>query len=230
MDVDVKRMYSDIYRSYDIANAVFSFGTMGLWRKIAAKEAMRGGMAHDILDVATGTGELAFEIARRAGDSARNVRIIGVDFNSDMLNVARVKARRRGVSIKFDIGAVMDLKYANGSFDMVTSGFGLKNLDDLQRFAEEVRRVLKIGGRFVFMDMARPENRVGEWLIEAYWGLLGSLCKVAGKSAYCSIISSINDFDKYGFVKTLKNTGFGSVKIRRLAFGPAFLITGRRLR
>lgn len=228
MSESVNRLYSDIYKNYDLVNAVCSFGTMKLWRKVAAKEAVRGRKEHAILDIGTGTGELALEMIRAADKDAGDLHIVAMDFNSRMLEIAKKKAQDRNAVVKFELGDATDLKYASNSFDVVASGFAVKNIDDLQKFSKEVRRVLKKGGRFVFLDMARPDGRIGRLFIGAYWSAMGSISAMMGKGAYVKIIGSINDFDKTKFLKILKSAGFKRVKIRNLIFGPAFLITGEK--
>lgn len=227
MSKSINKAYSDVSKNYDLVNAICSFGTMTLWRKVAAKEAVKDG-GNRILDIATGTGELAFEMVKAADKNMVDVTVTGMDFNSKMLEIARKKAKNRQVQVKFESGDATKLKYANNSFDIVASGFALKNIDDLQRFSNEVRRVLKKGGRFVFLDMARPESMLGRAFIGAYWSAMSMISRIVGKDPYVEIIGSINDFDKHKFIRTLKRTGFANVKISKLIFGPAFMITGKK--
>ena len=228
MSKNEQKIYSSIYKNYDTINTILSFGTMRLWRKVAANEAVKGNAHQRILDIASGTGELSFEMKRIADSRGKTVDIIGMDLNQKMLQVAKRKAGQRDAQIKFELGDAMRMKYADSSFDIATSGFGLKGLDNPKQFSAEVHRVLKNGGEFVFLDIARSDSSAGRLFIGAYWTIIGWLCRIIGKGSYISIINSITDFDKAKFAKILKDAGFKDVKIRKPLFGPAFLMTGRK--
>ena len=107
------------------------------------------------LDACCGTGDLAFELARRVGPGGT---VIGSDFSERMLDLAREKADTRGSPVRFEWGDALDLSYDDASFDAVTVGFGVRNLADLERGIGELARVLRPGGRLVILEITQPRR------------------------------------------------------------------------
>ncbi|MDE1861074.1 MAG: ubiquinone/menaquinone biosynthesis methyltransferase [Candidatus Micrarchaeota archaeon] len=228
MSERVSRIFAEVYKNYDTVNTVCSLGTIVTWRKTAAREAMVDHSNYALLDIATGTGELAFEIMKAADKEGKRVKITAMDFSPNMLKVAKSKATERGAGIRFELGDAMDLRYQSSSFDVVTSSFALRNVDDLETFAREAYRVMKKGGKFVFMDMARPESSAGRLFIKAYWTVIGAVGLIENRDAYLWLVSSVDRFDKHGFVRILQKQGFRNVKMSILVSGAAFLVTGNK--
>ncbi len=227
MSRESKERFDRIHRHYDFFNHLFSLGVDIGWRKEAANESMIGKKSYDILDVATGTGDLAMAISRAAKENGKSVKIIGIDFNQHMLDHAKEKVERMGIgNIRIERGDALEIRFGDSTFDVVTSGFALRNFDDLNRFAREAYRVMKKGGKLVMLDMSRPDNNL--WFMKSYFKLMEAIGSLAGKDAYKWLTQSILNFDKHKVAGIFRKQGFSNVKVKELRTGVAFIITGRK--
>ncbi|WP_167108148.1 bifunctional demethylmenaquinone methyltransferase/2-methoxy-6-polyprenyl-1,4-benzoquinol methylase UbiE [Mycobacterium sp. DL592] len=149
----VKDLFSALAKRYDLMTDFWTFGLHRLWkRRTMDLCALRPG--ERVLDVATGTGDLAFLEAAVVGPTGE---VIGVDSCTPMLDVAR---KRTPAVIDFQEGDAMDLKFPDTSFDIVTIGFGLRNVADRGQALREFHRVLRPGGRLVVLDFSTPTSKV----------------------------------------------------------------------
>ncbi|MEA2157144.1 MAG: demethylmenaquinone methyltransferase / 2-methoxy-6-polyprenyl,4-benzoquinol methylase [Solirubrobacteraceae bacterium] len=148
----VRAMFDRIAGSYDVMNSVMTAGLHHGWRRRAADLAQVG-PGDRVLDVATGTGDLAFELARRVGPGGA---VVASDFSEEMLSRARAKASGDGASVTFEWGNALELPYADGEFAAVTVGFGARNFSDLDRGLAEMTRVVRPGGRVVVLEITTP--------------------------------------------------------------------------
>ena len=156
----VRAMFDRIAGLYDRMNTVMTAGLHHEWRRRATDlaELSPGGRA---LDVATGTGDLALELARRVGAGGE---VVGVDFSERMLELARDKAEERaaslgGAGVLFETGNALALAYPDGAFDAATVGFGARNFSDLDRGLSEMARVVRPGGRVVVLEITTRAGR-----------------------------------------------------------------------
>jgi demethylmenaquinone methyltransferase/2-methoxy-6-polyprenyl-1,4-benzoquinol methylase len=152
----VRAMFDRIAGVYDRMNTVMTAGLHHQWRRRAADLAAVGpGMR--ALDVATGTGDLAFELARRVAPGGE---VVGSDFSEQMLVLAREKAARLpgAPSVRFEAGNALALPYGNASFDAATVGFGARNFSDLRVGLCEMVRVVRPGGRVVVLEITSPRR------------------------------------------------------------------------
>jgi demethylmenaquinone methyltransferase / 2-methoxy-6-polyprenyl-1,4-benzoquinol methylase len=151
----VRAMFDRISGVYDLLNTAMTAGLHHRWRERAADLAAIGPGSR-VLDVATGTGDLALELARRVGPTGE---VIGSDFAEGMLDRARAKARAPAPSAarpRFEWGDAMELPYEDGSFDAATVGFGARNFEDLGLGLSEMARVVRPGGRVVVLEITTP--------------------------------------------------------------------------
>jgi demethylmenaquinone methyltransferase/2-methoxy-6-polyprenyl-1,4-benzoquinol methylase len=152
-------MFDRIAGVYDLLNTVMTAGLHHRWRRRAADLAALAG-GERVLDVATGTGDLAFELAGRVTPGGT---VVGADFSERMLTIAREKAASlgdpaRSALVRFEQANALSLPYADSAFDAATVGFGARNFADLERGCKEMARVVKPGGRVVILEMTTPRH------------------------------------------------------------------------
>ncbi len=152
----VRNIFAEIAGRYDLLNHVLSCSIDRLWRRRLVGLVAAGGGGLSVLDICSGTGDIALAIGRRPG-----ARVIGVDFSREMLSVARSKAGRRpaGRAIGLVCADALTLPFGDGAFDVATMGFGLRNLSDYGRGIAEAARVVRVGGRVVILEFAPPKSR-----------------------------------------------------------------------
>ena len=184
-DTQVKAMFDRIARVYDRMNSVMTAGMHHRWRERAADLA-EVGPGSTALDVATGTGDLAIELARRGAE------VTGSDFAPAMLELAR----RKAPGLTFEEGDALKLAYATDSFDAATVGFGARNFSDLDLGLREMTRVTKPGGRVVVLEITTPQKPPLSWFFRAWFDrVVPALGRVAGDpDAYTYLPSSVRRF------------------------------------
>jgi len=223
----INNIFSSIADVYDLWGHIFSFGIDGIWRKMAAEEAITDNDYYKILDVATGTGSIAIDISRKAKKAKKQVEITGVDFNSDMIKIARDKIKKKKIkNICFKIEDAMDLGEPGCAYDVVTAGFLLRNVDDTEVFAEELRRILKKNGKFILLEMGKPQNKLLNIFFRIYFFIIRTVGSLIDKNAYDWLTYSILAFDRKKMADILKEKGFKDIKIKNLPFHIGFLIKG----
>jgi demethylmenaquinone methyltransferase / 2-methoxy-6-polyprenyl-1,4-benzoquinol methylase len=187
-ETQVEAMFDRIARVYDRMNAIMTAGMDRRWRERAADLA-NVGAGDRVLDVATGTGDLAIELRGRVGDAGE---VVGLDFSEGMLELARDKAP----GIRFDQGSALELPYADGEFAAATVGFGARNFSDLGRGLAEMRRVVRPGGRVVVLEITTPQKPPLSWFFRFWFDTaVPALGRFAGDSdAYTYLPSSVRRF------------------------------------
>ena len=157
MSAEVRRMFASIARRYDAANQVLSLGVHRGWRRAAVR--LSGAVPGDrVLDCATGTGDLALAFKRAVGPTGE---VVGTDFCAEMLETAPAKARRAGLQVRFEVADALALPFADGSFDVASIGFGIRNVDDPVRCLREMARVVRSRGRVVVLEFGQPRGAFG---------------------------------------------------------------------
>jgi demethylmenaquinone methyltransferase/2-methoxy-6-polyprenyl-1,4-benzoquinol methylase len=184
-------MFDRIAGLYDRMNSVMTAGLHHAWRRRAADlaELSPGARA---LDVATGTGDLALELANRVAPGGE---VIGVDFSEKMLELARAKAESRVPRVSFKHGNALALDYADGEFDAATVGFGARNFSDLQRGLSEMARVVRPGGRVVVLEIPAPRRPPLSTFFDLWFDhAIPALGRVVDSQAYSYLPSSVKRF------------------------------------
>lgn len=220
-------MFDRIAPRYDLLNHTLSFGIDRLWRRRVV-EAVREAGPKRILDVATGTGDLAVGLARHLPAA----QITGVDLSDRMLGVARRKVDARGLSARIALrqGDAEHLDFESASFDAATVAFGVRNFGDLDAGLRELARVLRPGGRLFILEFSRPRNRLFRALYEFYTFRMLPLVGGAvsrDRQAYAYLPASVGEFPApEAFLDRLARAGFTDTCARSLSGGIAQIYVG----
>ncbi len=187
-------MFDRIAGVYDLLNTLMTAGLHHAWRRRAADLAsLRSG--DRALDIATGTGDLAFELARRVAPGGE---VIGADFSEQMLTIAREKALSAGIdtALRFEQANALSLPYADDEFDAATVGFGARNFADLERGCRELARVVKPGGHVVILEATTPQSPPLSIFFKLWFDrVVPLLGRLAGDpEAYAYLPSSVQRF------------------------------------
>ncbi|MFA6779619.1 MAG: bifunctional demethylmenaquinone methyltransferase/2-methoxy-6-polyprenyl-1,4-benzoquinol methylase UbiE [Paludibacteraceae bacterium] len=216
----VERMFNNIAGQYDSMNHLMSFGNDRAWRNKTIDK-LKPLAPRYILDVATGTGDFAI--------TAKNVlspdKVIGIDISEGMLEIGRKKVAELGLSDSIDLqkGDSCGLVFMDGTFDVVTVAFGVRNFENLRKGLSEINRVLRKGGVAAILELSEPTNIIYKLGYKMYTKVLIPIfAKIITKDtkAYDYLPSSIEAFPQGAEMKALLNEcGFSEVKIRRYTFG-----------
>lgn len=209
-------MFDRIAPVYDAMNRVMTAGLDQRWRRITVRETVRSG--DRVLDACCGTGDLAIA-ARRAGG-----HVVGLDFSEAML----ARARHKQPAIEWLRGDVLALPFDDGSFDAVTVGFGVRNVDDLEAGLRELRRVLREGGRLGILEITRPRGVLAPFYRVWFERIVPALGRVLpGGDAYTYLPASVRRFPGVEeLADLLASSGFGAVRYRTFAGGIVALHIG----
>lgn len=223
----VAAMFDDIAPRYDFLNRFLSAGIDVHWRKKALKQ-LAPLQPKMLLDVATGTGDVAIMAARLLQPE----KIIGIDISEKMLEGGRMKVQEKGLStiIELQSGDSETIKFPDQTFDAVTVAFGVRNFENLEQGLREIYRVLKPGGRLVVLEFSKPKLPGMIQLYNLYMRIVAP--EVAGmfsknKKAYQYLTNSIEAFPEgKNFVAVLNKTGFKNTTCKALTFGISSIYTG----
>lgn len=166
----VNRLFETIASRYDLFTGLMSYGMDRRWKRSLAGMLELNG-SELVLDIACGTGDITFEIARRLGSG----RVEGLDLTQAMLDIAEQKRHDRAVrNAGFHRGDIMRMPFPDQTFDCVTAGYALRNVQDIGGALSEIMRVLKPGGIFLSLDFGHPPFRPYRWLYMKYLAVVGS--------------------------------------------------------
>ena len=219
----VNQLFAAVARRYDFINDLQSFGLHRAWksRLVRMAEVKSGATA---LDVCCGTGDIALRLAR-AGAT-----VTGLDFSAPMLDVAR--ARGGEANPKFIQGDALQLPFADGTFEVVTVGYGLRNLSSWETGVVEMLRVTRPGGRLLVLEFGKPDNAAWRAIYFAYLRLavpfLGLLC-CGNASAYAYILESLKHYPaQNGVASTMRELGMKNVRVVNLLGGMMSINCGEK--
>jgi ubiquinone/menaquinone biosynthesis methyltransferase len=164
----VRRLFATIADRYDLITILLSFGLDSAWKRrlVSMAEPLAG---RRVLDLASGTGDIAFEAA------AHGARVTGLDITHRMVEIAHLRASRFGGRARFLVGDMMALPFGEGQFDAVTTGYGLRNAPELEGALREIVRVLRPGGLLLSLDFNRPSNVLVRAVYLGYLTIVGSV-------------------------------------------------------
>jgi len=220
----VKNIFSNVAKKYDLMNDLMSAGTHRLW-----KNNMINSIDFfdniKIIDVAGGTGDIAFRIAKKAQEKNLNYQIEVVDINSQMLEVGRSRAIDMNLfsHLNFVENDGENLKFADESFDVFTIAFGIRNFTNIDKGLQEAHRVLKKGGKFICLEFSKVEDIFIQKIYDTYsFKIIPKIGEVILKDhdSYQYLVESIRKFpDQKSFTKLIENAGFSRVGYQNLTFG-----------
>jgi demethylmenaquinone methyltransferase/2-methoxy-6-polyprenyl-1,4-benzoquinol methylase len=225
----VRALFDSIAPRYDLLNHLLSLNMDLYWRKMAVRElkSFQGW----ILDIATGTGDVAIEIIQQNGHQRK---VFGLDFSEPMIKGARQKLLKKDLSktIALSLGDAISLPFRENTFSALIIAFGLRNILDKEQALSEMVRVIKEGGKVTILEFTLPQNRLMKILYPIYFKRIlpwvGGL--VSGdRGAYAYLPESVSQFQYAGhYEEMLKQSGLKNVMSRRLTFGIASIITGTK--
>ena len=221
-------MFNNISKRYDFLNHFLSLGIDILWRKKAIKQ-LKSLKPKLILDIATGTGDLAIEALK-----LKPQKIIGVDISEGMLEVGRKKMIELGVEdqVEMRLGDSEHLLFEDNKFDAVIVAFGVRNFENLEKGLADMKRVLRSGGKLVVLEFSKPTKfpmkQLYGFYFKAILPLIGKLVS-SDNSAYTYLPESVAEFP-YGqeFLNILEQTGFKETQCIPLTFGISSIYTATK--
>ena len=226
----IATMFDRISSKYDALNHLLSLNIDKVWRRKAAKEVAKHQPA-TILDLATGTADLAIALAKRNPQA----HIVGMDISEKMLEIGKKKVAKQKMDpqIELRVGDAASLPFVDNTFDTVTVAFGVRNFEDLYKGLSEIHRVLKPNGQAVILEFSMPERFPVKQLYRFYFKrLLPFIGRIVSKdkSAYSYLPASVEHFPKPNiFVEMLAQKSLSNGQAKPLTFGIATLYTAAKV-
>ena len=226
----VARMFDGISGRYDLLNRLLSMGIDIRWRRVALRMLRERGIPGRVLDVATGTADLALALAADLPEA----EVIGVDLSEGMLGVGRQKVERNGLRsrVRLEQADAENLPFEDGSFDAVTVAFGVRNFENLDKGLGELQRVLRPGGHLMVLEFSRPTSPLVKGLMNLY---SRSLMPALGgwlsndRAAYAYLPASVQVFPEGdAFEQRLQQAGLQPLRQRRLSMGISSVYIARK--
>lgn len=225
----VREMFNSIAPAYDVMNRMMTMGIDTIWRRKAV-DMLRDYKPRRILDVATGTGDLAFLIDQRLKPDT----LLGIDLSEGMLSVAREKAAERGVAdrVSFAIEDCLSLSLPDNSYDAITVAYGVRNFENLKQGFAEMYRVLSPGGVLCVIELSTPEHFPLRQLYKFYTytiiPLVGRIIS-RDKQAYSYLPRSVAAVAQgEEMLDIFRSVGFKNCRLRRLTFGACTIYMGEK--
>jgi demethylmenaquinone methyltransferase/2-methoxy-6-polyprenyl-1,4-benzoquinol methylase len=223
----IRKLFDTIAPTYDFLNHLLSLGRDLYWRKMAVRELK--GFGGWILDIATGTGDVAIEITQQNGYQKK---VFGLDFSEPMIKRARQKILKKGLhrSITLSRGDAIDLPFRENTFGASIIAFGLRNIPNKEQALFEMIRVIKKGGKVIVLEFTFPRDvlmrRLYPLYFEKFLPWLGGLIS-GDRGAYAYLPESVTQFPHpEDYEEMLRRSGLEEIRSRRLTFGIASIISG----
>ncbi len=223
----VAEMFDNISKRYDFLNHLLSLGIDKGWRKKVVKQVM-GENPQNVLDVATGTADLAIALGK-----AMKADVKGLDISAGMLEVGREKVAKRNLkNVELVLGDGENLPFADNTFDAVTVAFGVRNFENLEKGLRDIYRVIKPGGQLVVLEFSQPEKAPFKQFYNFYFkNILPTIGKLVSKDsrAYTYLPESVQAFP-YGeaFLNKLNECGYKKNSAKPVTFGIASIYIGKK--
>jgi demethylmenaquinone methyltransferase/2-methoxy-6-polyprenyl-1,4-benzoquinol methylase len=224
---DTGPMFDSIAWRYDFLNHLLSFGTDRYWRRKAIGKIRESCNNPRIIDVATGTGDLAIEAVK-----INPVKITGIDISEKMLEIGRQKIKARNLEVIIDLIKCdsENICFEDNTFDAAMAAFGVRNFRDPVKGLSEMRRVVRNNGIVVILEFSKPDGFIFKHLYNFYFSVIlpftGSLFS-KDRKAYKYLNESVMDFaDKEKFIQLMREAGLSDIKQTRLSWGIASIYTG----
>ncbi len=227
----VQEVFTSVSPKYDLMNDIMSLGLHRIW-KDALMDWLNPQPSQSLIDVAGGTGDIAFRFLERTKGRAEATVL---DMTEAMLNEGKKRSEVENLSnqINWVCGDAMELPFEDSSFDMYTISFGIRNITNIEKAILEAFRVLKTGGRIMVLEFGKIPNDFLQALYDKYsFSVIPEIGSVVAgdKESYQYLVESIRKFpDQEKFSRVLKSSGFKNVKFRNLSFGIAALHSGWKI-
>jgi len=217
---EVEDMFDNIAPKYDLLNHVLSMKIDVLWRNTLVKW-MNADQPNEVLDVATGTGDLAIAVQKGTG-----AKIVGLDLSQQMLNVGIEKIKKISLTDQIEMikGDAENLPFESNKFDAVSVAFGVRNFENLEKGLDELKRVVKEGKSVYILEFSKVEGFLAPFYMFYFKNILPQIGKLVSKDnrAYTYLPDSVNAFPFGEKMKTiLLNVGFRQVEYKKLSLGIA---------
>jgi demethylmenaquinone methyltransferase/2-methoxy-6-polyprenyl-1,4-benzoquinol methylase len=223
----VNTVFSKVYKKYDLMNDIMSLGVHRLWKKDMVNW-MRHQSEQKILDVASGTGDLAKIISKK---NYNKNKIFCVEPNKDMLKVGKQKLRFYK-NIEWHLASAEKLPFKDNMFDFYTISYGIRNVTDINLCLKEAFRVLKTGGRFMCLEFSKVENEILQKIYNQYSKAIPFIGKyvIGNAMPYNYLVDSIEQFyDQRELLQLIKNNKFSNVEFRNLSNGISAIHSGWKI-
>lgn len=224
----IKKNFGKISKTYDAANDAMTLGLLRLWRqKLIEWSGVNFG--DDVLDVATGTGDLAFLFKEKVGMDGR---VVGLDLTPEMIEVAQKKNEKKNLNIEWLVGDSMKLPFEDHSFDVATISYGIRNVQDPRKALDELARVTRPGGRVLVLETGAPSNALWNKIYGVYFKTvlpkIGGLVSKGHFGPYEFLQKSSMAFPSgLEFISWMQETGrFEMTEFRSFLGGVSYLYCG----
>ncbi|MFR9668930.1 MAG: bifunctional demethylmenaquinone methyltransferase/2-methoxy-6-polyprenyl-1,4-benzoquinol methylase UbiE [Rikenellaceae bacterium] len=225
---EIEEMFDNIAPTYDMLNHTLSFNIDKLWRARLIR-IIKAHKPRRILDVATGTGDVAIALAKKI----EGVEVVGVDLSEGMLSYAKQKSEAANLDsiISFEQSKAEELKFEDGSFDVATAAFGVRNFESAQGGVAQMSRCVRSGGMVVILEFSTPKRSIFAWGYKFYsykiLPLIASIFAKGHRSAYDYLPASVDEFySPDEFLTLMQSVGLKECRKESLTFGVAHIYMG----